>query len=156
MHKKSALTPIGERALHDRRISRERQLIQLQENVNRAIDIQTGSQKGKKYFYEQYNQKTRFQQKAGYESGAPGRIRTSDPLIRSQILYPAELRAHNKSAGTSILFKFKTSLSLKLAEFKTSQSRFQNGAPGRIRTSDPLIRSQILYPAELRAHIYLV
>ncbi|CAD5268408.1 hypothetical protein HALO59_30331 [Halomonas sp. 59] len=29
------------------------------------------------------------------ESGAPGRIRTSDPLIRSQVLYPAELRARN-------------------------------------------------------------
>jgi hypothetical protein len=26
-----------------------------------------------------------------------------------------------------------------------------NGAPGRIRTSDPLVRSQILYPTELRA-----
>jgi hypothetical protein len=25
--------------------------------------------------------------------GAPGRIRTSDPLVRSQMLYPAELRA---------------------------------------------------------------
>ena len=25
--------------------------------------------------------------------GAPGRIRTSGPLIRSQVLYPAELRA---------------------------------------------------------------
>ncbi len=25
-------------------------------------------------------------------SGAPERIRTSDPLIRSQVLYPAELR----------------------------------------------------------------
>ena len=24
-----------------------------------------------------------------------------------------------------------------------------NGAPGRIRTPDPLIRSQVLYPAEL-------
>ena len=28
-----------------------------------------------------------------------------------------------------------------------------NGAPGRIRTSDRLVRSQVLYPAELRAHI---
>ena len=28
----------------------------------------------------------------------------------------------------------------------------KNGAPGRIRTSDPLVRSQILYPTELRAH----
>jgi hypothetical protein len=27
-------------------------------------------------------------------SGAPGKTRTCDPLIRSQILYPAELRAH--------------------------------------------------------------
>src|ERR1700712_3837280 len=27
------------------------------------------------------------------EAGAPGRIRTSDPLVRSQMLYPAELRA---------------------------------------------------------------
>ena len=27
----------------------------------------------------------------GEVSGAPGRIRTPDPLIRSQVLYPAEL-----------------------------------------------------------------
>ena len=27
-------------------------------------------------------------------SGAPGTIRTCDPLIRSQVLYPAELRVH--------------------------------------------------------------
>jgi hypothetical protein len=26
-----------------------------------------------------------------------------------------------------------------------------NGAPGRIRTADHLVRSQVLYPAELRA-----
>ena len=26
-------------------------------------------------------------------SGAPGEIRTPDPLVRSQMLYPAELRA---------------------------------------------------------------
>lgn len=29
------------------------------------------------------------------------------------------------------------------------------GAPGRIRTSDHLVRSQVLYPAELRALISL-
>ena len=29
-------------------------------------------------------------------SGAPGEIRTPDPLIRSQILYPAELQAHKQ------------------------------------------------------------
>jgi hypothetical protein len=27
------------------------------------------------------------------------------------------------------------------------------GAPGEIRTPDPLVRSQVLYPTELRAHI---
>jgi hypothetical protein len=26
--------------------------------------------------------------------GAPEEIRTPDPLVRSQVLYPAELRAH--------------------------------------------------------------
>jgi hypothetical protein len=29
--------------------------------------------------------------------GTPGKIRTCDPLIRSQILYPAELRVHTKN-----------------------------------------------------------
>ena len=28
------------------------------------------------------------------EYGTPGEIRTPDPLVRSQVLYPAELRAH--------------------------------------------------------------
>ena len=28
-----------------------------------------------------------------YKSGAPEEIRTPDPLVRSQVLYPAELRA---------------------------------------------------------------
>ena len=27
------------------------------------------------------------------------------------------------------------------------------GTPGEIRTPDPLVRSQVLYPAELRAHV---
>ncbi len=30
-------------------------------------------------------------------------------------------------------------------------TKFRNGAPGRIRTHDPLVRSQVLYPTELRA-----
>src|SRR4051812_30010663 len=32
---------------------------------------------------------------------------------------------------------------------------FENGAPGTIRTSDPQIRSLMLYPAELRARFSL-
>ena len=31
--------------------------------------------------------------------------------------------------------------------------RFFSGTPEGIRTPDPLVRSQILYPAELQAHI---
>ncbi len=30
----------------------------------------------------------------------------------------------------------------------------KNGAPERIRTPDPLIRNQVLYPAELRALVF--
>ena len=33
------------------------------------------------------------------------------------------------------------------------EEKKRNGAPGRSRTSDLLVRSQLLYPAELRAHI---
>ena len=32
-------------------------------------------------------------------SGAPGEIRTPDQLVRSQVLYPAELRARIGDAG---------------------------------------------------------
>ena len=32
-----------------------------------------------------------------WKSGAPERIRTSDPLIRSQVLYPAELRVRSEA-----------------------------------------------------------
>src|ERR1700687_3297790 len=31
--------------------------------------------------------------------GAPGEIRTPDPLVRSQVLYPTELRAHCMDYG---------------------------------------------------------
>ena len=38
--------------------------------------------------------------------GAPGAIRTPDPLVRSQVLYPAELRAHKDNyTVTSVLLK---------------------------------------------------
>jgi hypothetical protein len=32
--------------------------------------------------------------------GAPGTTRTCDPLIRSQVLYPAELRVHAEGEGS--------------------------------------------------------
>ncbi len=34
----------------------------------------------------------------------------------------------------------------------TPRNALNNGAPGRIRTADHLVRSQVLYPTELRAH----
>ncbi len=34
---------------------------------------------------------------------------------------------------------------------KSLPNKVKNGAPGRIRTSDRLVRSQVLYPTELRA-----
>tara|TARA_Y100000389_G_scaffold170502_1_gene177547 strand:- start:168 stop:308 length:141 start_codon:yes stop_codon:yes gene_type:complete len=37
--------------------------------------------------------------------GAPGKIRTPDPLIRSQVLYPAELPAHFKHYKPKIIKK---------------------------------------------------
>ena len=36
--------------------------------------------------------------------------------------------------------------------FKLSNRYFSSGTPKEIRTLDPLIRSQVLYPAELWAH----
>src|SRR6185312_10379121 len=43
--------------------------------------------------------------------------------------------------------------SLKISEFSGWGNRWKEilGAPGEIRTPDPLVRSQMLYPAELRA-----
>ena len=37
-------------------------------------------------------------------SGAPGRIRTHDPLVRSQVLYPTELRAHIAFSMQEIIY----------------------------------------------------
>ncbi len=63
-------------------------------------------------------------------SGASWRIRTSDRLVRSQVLYPAELRTRRVNELKQII-------------------NLNNGALRRIRTSDRLVRSQVLYPAEL-------
>lgn len=44
--------------------------------------------------------------------GAPERIRTSDPLVRSQVLYPAELRVRNFKI--QILFTYLSSVASKI------------------------------------------
>ena len=50
------------------------------------------------------------------------------------------------------LFRRKTDLIEKTANFVSKLTVF-SGVPQKIRTPDLLIRSQTLYPAELRAHI---
>ena len=41
--------------------------------------------------------------------------------------------------------------SLEIVIIGSAVSDWKDGAPGEIRTPDPLVRSQMLYPAELRA-----
>ncbi len=48
-------------------------------------------------------------------------------------------------------FVARYSIQLSYGRSQTFVYCFQNGAPERIRTSDHLVRSQVLYPAELRA-----
>ena len=42
----------------------------------------------------------------GFKSGAPEKIRIPNLLIRSQVLYPVELRAHNKQALSAFGYVF--------------------------------------------------
>ena len=48
------------------------------------------------------------------EFGAPGRIRTRDPLVRSQVLYPTELPARENVIMRDYFFDVKIFLSKKL------------------------------------------
>ena len=41
---------------------------------------------------------------AFFDYGAPGEIRTPDRLVRSQLLYPAELRAHSDQLYWNLRF----------------------------------------------------
>ena len=69
-----------------------------------------------------------------------------------------------KKAETWDLLKFPSKkISNKIKDLQKSQIKKKgpqtadlnlfDGAPGRIRTHDPLVRSQVLYPTELLAHI---
>jgi hypothetical protein len=57
--------------------------------------------------------------------------------------------ADSFNIGGGVLAKLR-----KGASFTLEQERVGNGTPGRIRTCDPLVRSQILYPAELQVQIW--
>src|SRR6185295_3489156 len=91
--------------------------------------------------------------------GAPGRIRTCGLWLRRPTLYPAELRALRSFAVVRSA-QCQTSI-VKNQRPRTSPSTFdpcpltliakRSGAPGRTRTCGLLVRSQSLYPTELRA-----
>ncbi len=55
-------------------------------------------------------------------------------------------RAKNKCGMSNSEFRFNSAFQIRIPHF--------DGAPGEIRTPDLLIRSQMLYPVELRAQNY--
>ena len=82
--------------------------------------------------------------------GAPGRIRTSDRLVRSQVLYPAELRAHFSSRRELWWFAHLMSISILIEIHFFHNSRqnsiqpmkmnlFEYGGERGIRTLDELL-----------------
>src|SRR6185312_13569619 len=85
-------------------------------------------------------------------NGAPGGIRTPDHLVRSQVLYPTELRARGfgpivlHSAGPEGLLGPSWASAL-----RARAARVQNRSRRFCRTPHHLVRSQVLYPTELRA-----
>ncbi len=71
---------------------------------------------------------------------------------RTSRLSPVHIVDGEKLVGGD---EWKKSLPLSLS-YRTVWTVYQNkniGAPERIRTSDRLVRSQVLYPAELRARV---
>ena len=92
-----------------------------------------------------------------YFNGAPGEIRTPDQLVRSQLLYPAELRALNffillqsYRSSNHPWFCFWVFQNSPLPAFLAGVRRVKSCAFHFFRLTQ-LVRSQLLYPAELRA-----
>ena len=100
--------------------------------------------------------------------GAPKRSRTPNLLIRSQTLYPIELWAlfswclgpESNRHGCHHPQDFKSCASTSSATqafhlFQGTRLFLKNGVLQRTRTSDPLIKSQMLYQLSYR-HVYTV
>ena len=79
------------------------------------------------------------------KSGVPGRDRTCGLLLRRQALYPL-------SYGH--IWRWVWDLNPRITVLQTAalplRQPTESGAPGRIRTCDHLIRSQVLYPLSYR------
>ena len=71
---------------------------------------------------------------AAERHGAPGRIRTPNPLIRSQVLYPVELRARERQ-GYSPPGRERQSRGTLAAKGPVARSRRETVQPGETRTS---------------------
>jgi hypothetical protein len=93
--------------------------------------------------------------------GAPGEIRTPDQVVRSHLLYPAELRVHNFGVFLHCHLQCQPLNFPRRDGFAIWLSQIPHpfGAPsGRLkryafyRTPDQVVRSHLLYPAELRVH----
>jgi hypothetical protein len=72
-------------------------------------------------------------------SGAPGRIRTSDPQVRSLVLYPTELRARAKKTASTAGREVSTDQELMSKQRDTAgrtYSDFSVGGERGIRTLD--------------------
>ncbi len=80
-------------------------------------------------------------------SGPSSRAPTFFPLAGSLQVEPEEVLIR-----PSALLRLRKTFLIN-SELNTSEEVLRNGALGRIRTSDRLVRSQVLYPAELRARI---
>jgi hypothetical protein len=70
------------------------------------------------------------------KSGAPGRIRTSDPQIRSLVFYPTELRVHLVARGA--IYKPVPDKATK--NLKLMMKCLVRGGKGGIRTPDTVSR----------------
>ena len=73
--------------------------------------------------------------------------------MSAQYPYPQkpDLVARAKSTTRSFLIRVPDVSPKKKKDLAFQLSPSNNGAPGAIRTPDPLVRSQVLYPTELRA-----
>ena len=96
---------------------------------------------------------------AAMHSTAPGNS-DSNSLIRS-LGTPRSCRHSNHptgvpaqaDSGPDFEKKARKANSIGQAPSQSDRKSLKNGAPGEIRTPDRLVRSQVLYPTELRAHI---
>ena len=86
----------------------------------------------------------------GFQSGALGRIRTSDRSVRSRVLYPAELRVRCGAYYRSFLLPVNRFFLLNSSDYRLKTYNSKSGGEGGIRTLDTLLRCTPLAGERLR------